>query len=470
MKLRWSFVFLAIAQIANTQTTSPFDTFFTNYVLRVDYFHSGTATEERIAIDQAYAGGEWPESRTRLIDDLNLGHYLLRVSDAATNQVIFSRGYSTLFNEWQTTEEARRGVFKTMHETARMPLPKKPVIVEILRRDRQNYFSQQLFATVIDPASRFVSREKRATPAEIFPLVKNGDPANKLDIAVIAEGYTPAQKQKFSNDSKRLMDIFFDHSPFKENKQHLNVSAVFVASSEEGPDDPRQAVWRNTALGMSFNTFDTDRYMMSLENRAIQDAAANVPFDYIIILVNSAKYGGGGIFRFYACTTVDNDRSDYVLVHEFGHAFAALADEYFTSDVAYTDAYPAGVEPFEPNITRLLNAPQIKWQQFVEKDTPIPTPWDQAGYFKLEEERLKALQAAKTEAERQSVRQKYSKLLDEFFAKQKYWGKVGAFEGAGYAAKGIYRPTLRSIMISGTRDFAPVNTAAVERVIEFYVE
>jgi hypothetical protein len=269
------------------------------------------------------------------------------------------------------------------------------------------------------------------------------------------------------------MGIFFEHSPFKENKPHFNVSAVFVASAETGPDDPRGQQWRNTPLGFSFNTFDTDRYMMSLENRAIQDAAANVPFDYIIILVNSTKYGGGGIFRFYACTTVDNDRSDYVLVHEFGHAFAQLGDEYFTSNVAYTDAYPEGVEPWDPNITRLLDPPdavrsEVKWKEFVEKDTPIPTPWDQAGYLKLEEERSNALQAAKTEAERQSVRQKYNKLRDDFFARQKYWGKVGAFEGAGYAAKGLYRPTLRSIMISGTRDFGPVNTAAIMRVIQFY--
>src|SRR5574341_1234357 len=213
MRLRWSFAFFALAQIVIAQTPNQFDAFFTDHVLRIDYFHSGTATEERIAIDQAYAGGEWPESRTRLIDDLNLGHYLLRVSEAATNQVIFSRSYSTLFNEWQTTDEAKRGVFKTMHETARMPLPKKSVIVEILRRDKQNYFSQQLFATVIDPASRFVSREKRATPAEVSSFLKTGAPANKLDLVVLAEGYTTAQKQKFANDAKRLMEIFFDHSP-----------------------------------------------------------------------------------------------------------------------------------------------------------------------------------------------------------------------------------------------------------------
>ncbi|MDZ7288496.1 MAG: IgA Peptidase M64 [candidate division KSB1 bacterium] len=468
--MKWFIVLVMVAQIASAQPTDSFDSFFTDQILRIDYFHSGTATEEKIAIDQVYAGGEWAESRTRLIDDLNLGNYLLRVSDAATNRMIFSRGYATLFNEWQTTEEAKRGVFKTMHETVCMPLPKKPVIVEILRRDRQNYFSQQLFTTVIDPGSRFVSHEKRATPAEVFPLIKNGEPANKVDLALLAEGYTANQRQKFISDAQRMTDIFFEHTPFKENKPKFNVSAVFVASTEAGPDNPRGGEWRNTALGMSFNTFDTDRYMMSFENRAIQDAAANVPFDYIIILVNSTKYGGGGIFRFYACTTVDNERSEYVLVHEFGHAFTQLADEYFSSEVAYLDAYPSGVEPWEPNITRLLNPPEVKWRQFVEKDTPIPTPWDQAGYLKLEEERGKALQAAKTEAERQNVRQKYARLLDEFFAKQQYWNKVGAFEGAGYLAKGLYRPTLRSIMISGTRDFGPVSTAAIQRMIDFHAK
>jgi len=470
MQMRWSILGVAIAQIATAQNNAAFDTFFIPQTLRIDYFHSGIATEEKIAVDQIYAGGEWPESRTRLFDDLNLGHYLLRASDAATNQVIFSRSYSTLFNEWQTTGEAKSGLFKTMHETARMPLPKKPVIVEILRRDKQNYYTQQLLATVIDPASRFVSRENRALPAEVFSLIKNGASPNKVDVAVLADGYTAAQKQKFANDAKRLMDIFFEHSPFKENKQHFNVSTVFVASSDAGPDDPRAGQWRNTPLGMSFNTFDTDRYMMSIENRAIQDAASNVPFDYIIILINSTKYGGGGIFRFYAGTTVDNEQSAYVLVHEFGHSFAQLADEYFSSDVAYSDIYPVGVEPWEPNITRLLDAPEVKWKQFVEKDMPIPTPWDQAGYFKLEEERVKAIQAAKTETEKQNLRQQYRNQLDSLFVNQKYWNKTGAFEGAGYLAKGLYRPTLRSIMISGTRDFGPVNTAAIQRVIDFYTK
>ncbi|MCG3121164.1 MAG: hypothetical protein ALAOOOJD_04155 [bacterium] len=470
MKTKWSFLLVAVAQIAAAQTNDGFDAFFTSQTLRIDYFHSGTATEEHIAIDQIYAGGEWAESRTHLLDDLNLGNYLVRVSAAATNQVIFSRGYATLFNEWQTTEEAKRGIFKTMHETVRLPVPKSPVIVEIYGRDKQNYFTRQLFATVIDPASRFVSREQRAMPAEVLALIKNGAPANKIDVAVLAEGYTAAQKQKFAGDAKRLMDIFFAHSPFKENKQNFNVSTVFVASADAGPDNPRANEWRYTPFGMSFNTFDTDRYMMSLENRAIQDAASNVPFEYVIILVNSTKYGGGGIFRFYSCTTVDNEQSAYVLVHEFGHAFAQLADEYFTSDVAYSDAYPVGVEPWEPNLTRLLAAPEVKWKQFVEKDTPIPTPWDQTGYLKLEAERGKAVQAAKTEAEKQAVRQQYAKLLDEFFAKQPYWGKVGAFEGGGYLAKGLYRPTLRSIMISGTRDFGPVNTAALQRVMDFYTK
>jgi hypothetical protein len=469
LKTKWSAILVVIAQIAFAQTNT-FETFFTNQALRLDYFHSGTATEDRIAIDQVYAGGEWPESRTRLFDDLNLGNYLLRVSDAATNQVIFSRGYSTLFNEWQTTDEAKRGVFKTMHETARLPLPKKSVLVEILRRGQQNYFTQQLFAAVIDPASRFVSREQRLAPAEVFSLLKNGAPANKVDLAVLAEGYTAAQKQKFANDAKRLRDIFFEHSPFKENKSHFNVSTIFAASAEAGPDDPRAGQWRHTPFGMSFNTFDTDRYMMSNENRAIQDAAANVPFDYLIILINSAKYGGGGIFRFYAGTTVDNEQSAYVLVHEFGHTFAQLADEYFTSDVAYSDIYPAGVEPWEPNITRLLDAPEVKWQSFIEKDTPIPTPWDQAGYFKIEGQRVKALQAASTDEERQNIRQKFAQRLDSLFVSQKYWNKTGAFEGAGYLAKGLYRPTLRSIMISGTRDFGPVNTAAIQRMIEFYTK
>lgn len=437
-------------------TGPQFDRFFLDKTMRMDYYHTGITGHEIISLDEIFEQPGWAGSRTNLIDTLNLGKYLLRVFDTDTNQLIYSRGYCSIFGEWQTTDEAAKGIWRTFSESALFPYPKDPVQVTIAARDEQNYF-KEVFSTVIDPDSRFVNRETRAPGVKVWEIFINGPPAKKVDIVIIGEGYTKKEMKKLRKDAKHFTEVLFGVSPFKERKKDFNVRAIGVASAESGIDQPRQGTFRNTALSASFNSLDTPRYLLTRTNKDVRDIASAAPYDQIYILVNVNRYGGGGIFNLYStCITGYNpDKKeeewwpDYVFVHEFGHAFAGLADEYYTSNVSYSDFYPPGVEPWEPNITALLDAENVKWKGFIDKGIPIPTPWGKASYDTLKKEQL---------------REKREHLVNAEYA-----GKVGAFEGGGYASKGIFRPSVDCRMFSKSMvDFCPVCRAAINRMIDFY--
>ena len=446
--------------------------FFTGATMRVDYYHTGDAKSEVFSLDQVYQAGPWPGSRVNLIDTLNLGKYLVKVFDVATNQLIFSRGFSSLFGEWQTTQEAIDGIKRTFHETVRFPYPRRAVQVVIAVRDKFMHF-QDRFSTVIDPNSRFVNRETRSPEVTVRDVMVNGPASAKVDLLILGDGYRAEEMDKFRKDVDHFVKVLFGTRPFSERKRDFNVRAVEIASRDSGIDEPRKNLWRNTALGCAYNSFDLPRYVLSFENRTLRDAAGAAPYDFLYILVNSNRYGGGGIFNLYAtCFTGSPSKElawqhDYVFVHEFGHSFAGLGDEYYSSNVAYTDFYPPGVEPWEPNITALADPEQLKWKALVEPDTPIPTPWDKAAYDSLEQLRTKIPRDNPEE---------YRRRLDEIqkqqvvlLHRQKYWGKVGAFEGAGYSSTGLYRPFLDCRMFSlRLVDFDPVCRAAIRRMIDFY--
>jgi len=421
-----SLIFLT--STAAAQTGVPFDRFFEDKTMRVDYYHTGTKTEEIYSLDEVWEEPIWAGSKVNLIDTLNLGKYLLKVFDLKTNQLIYSRGFCSLFGEWQTTEEAAKGVYRTFHESVRFPYPKRDVQVIIAARDRENIF-HDAFSTVIDPKSRFIKRERRFTDLKVKAIMKNGPPSKKVDLLIIGDGYTPKEMKKFHKDVSHFMDVLFSTAPFKENKDRFNVWIIEVPSQESGSDEPRKGLFRNTILDCSFNTFDLPRYLMTYDNKTLRNIAANAPYDQLYILVNTHRYGGGGIFNLYAVCVSDNKWSDYIFVHEFGHSFAGLADEYYSSKVTYVEFYPPGVEPWEPNITALLDTTNIKWGHLIKPGTPIPTPPDTA----------------------------------------KYANTVGCFEGAGYMAKGMYRPYLDCRMFSKSSvDFCPVCQEAIQRVIDFY--
>jgi len=462
---------LLVTMTVAVQSSDTFDRFFVSKTMRVDYFHTGTKTSEIFSLDQVYEEPIWAGSKVNLIDTLNLGKYLVKVFDVQTNQLIYSRGFCSIFGEWQTTTEAAQGVYRTFHESVLFPFPKRSVQVVIAVRDNQMHF-QNKFSTVIDPNSRFVNREKHDHGYKVYQVFNHGPCEKKVDLLILGDGYTAAEMEKFRRDVQHYVGVMFDTSPFKERKKDFNVWAMEVISPESGIDKPRKNVWKHTALGASYNSLDSQRYILTLDNRTLRDIASGAPYDFLYILINSNQYGGGGIFNLYSTCFTGTDKpgmewqADYVFVHEFGHSFGGLADEYYTSAVAYTEFYPRGVEPWEPNITALLDKENLKWKDFLEPGTPLPTPWDKAIFDSLEAVRAKLDRNAPDYYEkRQAIFNQQKELLH----KQKYWGKVGAFEGAGYCSEGLYRPYLDCRMFSlSLVGFDPVCRAAIERMIDFY--
>lgn len=462
-------IFLAIAAAA--ETDPGFDRFFEEKTMRVDYYHTGTKDQEMISLDQVREEPIWAGSRVNLIDTLNLGKYLFKVFDAKTNLMIYSRGFSSIYGEWETTDEAARGVWRTFSESVRFPYPKGPVQVAIAVRDDRGYF-KDIFSTIIDPGSHYVNREPPASDISVVSLQKKGEPAKKVDLLILGDGYNRDEMDRFRRDVERFTEDLFDVSPFKEHRNDFNVWAIEVASQESGSDQPHKSIFRKTALGCSYNIFDIPRYVLTYENKAIREIAANAPYDQLYILVNTDQYGGGGIFNLYSTCYTQAEKEaqswwpDYVFVHEFGHTFAGLADEYYASNVAYTDFYPAGTEPWEPNVTSLLDPDDLKWKDLVEDGTPLPTPWDKEEYDKLNRER-RSLDKEDPDYEKKLT--EITQKLRDFLKDQEYYDKVGAFEGSGYVSEGMYRPSVDCRMFTKSLvGFCPVCRQAIERMIDFY--
>ncbi|MBD3373901.1 peptidase M64 [candidate division KSB1 bacterium] len=447
-----------------------FETFFVDSTMRVDYYHTGIYKSDIFSLDQIHIEREWPSSKTNLIDTLNLGKYLVKVFDLKTNQLIYSRGFCTIFGEWQTTEEAKKGVYRTFHESVRFPLPKREVQLVISVRNDENVFIDK-FSTVIDPESRFVNREKSQFPLQVKKTIDHGPCQSKVDLLILGDGYTKRELEKFNQDTEHMVDKLFSVSPFKERITDFNIWTIHSISQDSGIDEPRKEKWRQTILGATFNSLDSPRYVLTTQNKQLREISALVPYDFIAILVNSDRYGGGGIFNWFTtCYTGIQDRehqpgwwADYVFVHELGHSMAGLGDEYYSSSVAYLDFYPQNVEPWEPNVTALLDEENVKWQEFMTTGAPIPTFWEKARFDSLNQ---KALESYSNKEKYNQYKQEMQEILDD-----PSYPSVGAFEGSGYASEGLYRPSVDCIMFSKTvKGFCPVCSAAIERMIDFTIE
>jgi hypothetical protein len=456
---------------AISQQAAAFDTYFTDRTMRVDYFHTGGPGSEIVALDRVLSDGPWPGSRTRLIDTLNLGNYLFEAIDPQTNQVIYSRGFASLYGEWETTAEARQ-VNRTFHESLRLPWPKAPVQIVLKKRRQQGSF-HEIWSTTIDSRSRFVTAADAKPAGTVWTLFENGPASEKVDLLIIGEGYTAEQMPKFHADAKRLVNAMFEVEPYKSRKQDFNVRGLDLPSSASGVNRPQVGAFRRTPLSAEYNIFDTERYLLTYDNRALRDAAASAPYEFLEILVNETQYGGGGIYNFQATASVDSAYAEYVFIHEFGHHFAALGDEYYTSQVAYETGRSEHPEPWEPNITALHNPATLKWRDLVEPGMPLPTPWDKEAYekhnaaFQSKRRDLRAKNAP--EAQIDKLFREEEEFLTKFLASMKYSGKVGAFEGASYETKGLYRPEADCIMFTRDRvGFCRVCRRAIERIIDLY--
>ena len=419
-------IIISLLFISAIFSQNEFENYFQNKTLRLDYFHTGDKENEFYSFDELIEEPYWGGSKINLVDKFEYGKYKFMVFDEKSNELIYSRGYSTLFNEWQTTEEAKHTV-KSFSETVVFPYPNNPVRVEFYSRNNKNELVKK-FEYKIDPENYFIKIE-RVDEYESFDVVISGDPSVKVDIVIIPDGYTSDEMETFKNDCIEFAGYLFNSSPFKENESKFNIRGINSPSKESGTDIPAEDIWNKTLVNTTFYTFDLERYLMTNNNKTLRNVAANVPYDQIYILVNSDKYGGGSIYNLYSVCVNDNPAEEFVFVHEFGHGFASLADEYFTSDVAYQDFYPLDIEPLDPNLTTLVDF-DSKWKDMVDEGTPIPTP-----------------------------------------STKEYEDVVGAFEGGGYVEKGVYRPkqdcTMKSIVVD---NFCPVCKRAIQQMIDFYTE
>jgi hypothetical protein len=465
---RFGFVLVTILCTVPTFAAS-FADHFRDKTMRVDYFHTGTPKgDEIVALDGVVSDGPWPGSRVHLIDTTNLGKYYFEVIDRADNQTIYSHGFASVYGEWESTDDAKEHA-GTFHESLRFPWPNHPVQVVLKKRDRQNAF-QQIWSTVIDPDSRFVNNADLAPVGKVWTLFENGPAADKVDLLIIGEGYSAAEQAKFHDDVKRLAARLFATEPFKSRKSDFNVRAIDLAAQTSGVHRPRTNDDRRNRTGVEYNIFDSERYVLTLDNKAMRDVASAAPYDFLEILVNEKQYGGGGIYNDQATAAVDTGFAEYVFVHEFGHHFAGLGDEYYTSDVP-VETGGEKIEPWEPNITASAEHP--KWADLVDKDVPLPTPWQKETFEKhsreIQVERRKLRNANVPESQMDELFRREQAWETQFLGSEPYAGKVGAFEGAEYEPKGLYRPQTDCIMF--TRDdvgFCKVCRRAIERIIDAY--
>jgi hypothetical protein len=443
-----------------------FNKYFLDKTMRLDYFHSGTAKEEHFATDRIVSDGIWSGSKKILTDDLKLGLYFFELVDKESKILLYSRGFGSVFGEWQTIPEAVEK-WGTFHESLRFPWPLKPVSLILKKRDTINNFIT-LWTTDIDPdhAVRQVNPADLVHTNKVDILAENGPADQKVDLVILGDGYLKEEMEKFRNDATRLAGYLMNAEPFKSRSKDFNIRV-------SGVNKPYHGVFKRTPLSVHYSSFDSERYALSYDNRTIRDIASEVPYDLMVIMVNERTYGGGGIYNLYTTVSADNKFSEYIIVHEMGHHLAALADEYYTSSVSY-EIPEVKVEPWETNVTALFDKNNLKWKDMVAPGTPLPTPWnkkefDKFGYsIQKERDSLRAAKVPETVMEDLFSRQMDQE--NEYFAKEKYKNEVGAFEGAGYLAKGLYRPQVDCIMYTRHMVFCKVCSRSISNVIDQYVK
>lgn len=480
---------IVTAVLTSAQNFSQFDKYFNDSTLRIDYLHTGDASSEKFDIKNLTNYGIWAGSRKHLIDNFNNGTYYIKIYDLNTGEVIYSKGFDSYFKEYQTSRDAMEGKVKSFEEVILIPFPKIPVKLAVEKTSAEN-ITQKIYSKDIDPAADTINDlEFDHSKTFVIKSHNSGDPHSKVDVVILGEGYSRDETTKFENDINHFTEVFFSLEPYNSMRDYFNIYGVLIPSEDSGIDEPRANIYKNTALDASFNALGSERYMLTESLHKVYDAASAVPFDAIYIMANHKRYGGGGIYNFYSTFTSDTQFRDYIFLHEFGHSFAGLADEYYTSDVAYSDFYKPDREPVEPNITALINSKKIKWGELIDPSTPVPTPWNKAEFDSMdyawqkqrrelnegisELKKNNALKEDINEAEENydKLDREQSERVDSYLKDNDYYGKVGAFEGAGYMQFGLYRSMLDCIMFSkGVKPFCTVCQNAIRKVILHYSE
>jgi hypothetical protein len=403
-----------------------YDDFFTDERMRVDLVFAGDNDETEVYLEKIKSEPEWGGTRKNMIDEMGFGDFQVMLFDKVSRKLIYSRGFNTLFEEWQTTAESKTSR-KYLTESLVFPYPKNSVHLELNKRDNQNVF-RKIYEMDIDPADRYIERGMKYK-FETRKIEDHGDPAQCVDFLFIAEGYKVDQMDSFYRDVNRFSEYILSRKPFNQYRDKMNIWTVASVSQDNGTDFPGEGIWKNTILNTNFYTFKLDRYLTTYDYRTVCDVAAPVPYDHIIVLINIDRYGGGGFYNHYSGGSNGGPVPDKVLIHELGHGFAGLGDEYYTSDVAYEEFYKLNLEPWEPNLTTLVDF-DSKWKDMLEPGTPIPTP-----------------------------------------AEGKFLSQTGVFEGGGYVSTGVYRPAFDCRMKSNnSEEFCEVCQRAIIKMIKYYTE
>lgn len=408
--------------------------------LRVNYTFSGNNKESHIFLDDLNVIDGWAGRRVNLKDLYVAGNGQITMTDAATGDTLYRNSFSTLFQEWQNTEEATL-VDRSFENVCLLPMPERKAVIEVKLTDNYNKVVACLKHTV-DPEDILI-RHIGQNPAEWKYLYHGGSPEECIDVVIVPEGYSADEMELFYKDARIAVNSLFSHEPFKSMQNRFNILAVELASKDNSVSVPLEGLWTETALSSQFSTLYSDRYLTTLRLRQLHDKLAGILYEHIIILANTDVYGGGGIFNFYTLTTAHHAQFASVVVHEFGHSFGGLADEYFYDD-QYEQYYNSLTEPWEPNITTLADFGS-KWQDMIPPQVKQPTP------VPVKDPRLPM-----TAEQRKEV----SALPP-----------VGLYEGGGYMSKGVWRGSFNCRMQTNScPDFCPVCRRSLERIIRFYTE
>lgn len=417
---------LCLIAVASTRA-QVFADHFADKTLRVDYIFNGNASGQAICLDGLSALPTWAGRKHHLAELPLQGNGQIIMRNAASGKTIYTTSFSSLFQEWLETDEAQN-VTKGFENTFLLPYPLQPVEIEITLLDpRRNVRASMKH--IVHPNDVLIEQKGNSHITPHKYLLHNDSPEKCINVAILAEGYTLQEIQTFYEDADIACKSIFDHEPFKSMKKRFNVVAVASPSTDSGVSVPRLNEWKHTAFGSHFSTFYSDRYLTTSRVKAIHDALAGIPYEHIIILANTEEYGGGGIYNSYTLTTAHHPMFRPVVVHEFGHSFGGLADEYFYDNDVMTDTYPLDIEPWEQNISTQVDF-AAKWKDMLSENTPVPTPAE--------------------------VSENYP---------------TGVYEGGGYSAKGIFRPAENCRMRTNEYPaFCPVCQRALRRIIEFYTE
>ena len=404
-----------------------FDEYFTDKTLRVDYLFTGNTSHQAICVDELSALPRWAGRRHHLAELPLEGNGQITMRDAASDSVIYRTSFSSLFLEWLETDEART-VDRGFENTFLLPYPRRKAVVETTLLDPHHQVRTRLTHTV-NPEDILIHEKGHTHITPHRYLLQSGPADRCIDVAILAEGYTEEEMDTFYQDAKVACESLFGHEPFRSMKQRFNIVAVASPSEDSGVSIPRLDQWKNTAFHSHFSTFYSDRYLTTSRLKALHDALAGIDYEHIIVLANTDEYGGGGIYNSYTLTTAHHESFRPVVVHEFGHSFGGLADEYFYEEDIMSDTYPTDVEPWEPNVTTRVNFAS-KWADLIPEGTPMPTPAEDFNTY-----------------------------------------QVGLYEGAAYSFKGLYRGSYNCRMRTNDYPaFCPVCQRALRRLIEFYTE